>query len=97
MPISLYVKSPFILVVNPNLPVKTVPEFIKYAKESQAAAELRSVGAGGLQHLSMEFAKQRFGFDDDACAVPQHRTVGHRHRRGPRRRWASSRPAPRCR
>ena len=28
VPISLYVKSPFILVVNPNLPFKTVPEFI---------------------------------------------------------------------
>ena len=29
VPISLYVKSPFILVVNPALPAKTVPEFIK--------------------------------------------------------------------
>jgi tripartite-type tricarboxylate transporter receptor subunit TctC len=28
VPISLYVKSPFILVVNPDLPVKTVPDLI---------------------------------------------------------------------
>src|SRR4051794_1209070 len=33
VPISYYVKSPFILVVDPKLPVNTVPEFIKYAKE----------------------------------------------------------------
>src|SRR3954468_3317862 len=32
VPISLYVKSPFILVVNPDLPVKTVPELIAYVK-----------------------------------------------------------------
>ena len=63
VPISLYVKSPFILVVNPDLPFKTVAEFIKYAKEASAPLNYASVGAGGLQHLSMEFAKQRFGFD----------------------------------
>jgi tripartite-type tricarboxylate transporter receptor subunit TctC len=34
VPVSFYVKSPFILVVNPDLPVKTVPELIKLAKES---------------------------------------------------------------
>ena len=41
MPISLYLKSPFILIVNPTLPVQSVPELIKYAKESPAAAELQ--------------------------------------------------------
>ena len=35
VPISLYVKSPFILVVNPDLPVKSVPELIRYVKENQ--------------------------------------------------------------
>jgi tripartite-type tricarboxylate transporter receptor subunit TctC len=63
IPISLYVKSPFILVANPEQPFKTVPEFIKYAKEAPAPINYASVGAGGLQHLSMEFAKQRFGFN----------------------------------
>src|SRR3954451_20456310 len=32
VPIALYVKSPFILVVNPALPVHSVPELIKYVK-----------------------------------------------------------------
>lgn len=63
IPISLYVKSPFILVANPALPFKTVAEFIKYAKEAPTPINYASVGAGGLQHLSMEFAKQRFGFN----------------------------------
>ena len=35
IPISLYVKSPFVLVVNPDLPVKTVADLIKYIKENQ--------------------------------------------------------------
>src|SRR5947209_7273465 len=33
-PIALYVKSPFVLVVNPALPVRSVPDLIKLAKES---------------------------------------------------------------
>jgi tripartite-type tricarboxylate transporter receptor subunit TctC len=72
IPISLYVKSPFILVVNPNIPAKTVPEFIKVAKESNPPLNYASVGAGALQHLSMEFAKQRFGFN--AVHVPYRNT-----------------------
>src|SRR5258708_8165164 len=34
VPISLYVKSPFILVTNPALPPKPVPEFITLPQES---------------------------------------------------------------
>jgi len=63
IPISLYVKSPFILVVNPALPAKTVPELLKHAKETIPPLNYASVGAGGLQHLSMEFTKNRFGLE----------------------------------
>src|SRR3954464_6303612 len=35
VPLSLYVKSPFILVVNPELPVKSVPELIAHVKANQ--------------------------------------------------------------
>lgn len=59
VPISFYVKSPFILVVNPDLPAKTVPELIKLAKEKELSYS--SPGAGVAQHLSMEYMKQRFG------------------------------------
>ena len=44
VPISHYLTSPFILVVNPALPVHTVPEFIKYAKAQADAAELQHAG-----------------------------------------------------
>jgi tripartite-type tricarboxylate transporter receptor subunit TctC len=72
-PICLYVKSPLILVVNPtNVPVKTVPEFIAHAKKANPPLKYASVGAGAFQHISMEFAKQRFGFD--AQHVPYRQT-----------------------
>ena len=84
MPISFYVKSPFVLVVDPALPVKTVPELIKYAKESATPLNYSSPGAGVAQHLSMEFMKQRFGLKHDARALSQHAAVDHRHRGRPR-------------
>lgn len=63
VPISLYVKSPFILVVNPQLPVKSVPELIKHIKDSKTPLTYSSPGAGTALHLSAEYMKQRFGVD----------------------------------
>jgi tripartite-type tricarboxylate transporter receptor subunit TctC len=63
IPISYYVKSPMILVVNPDLPAKNVPELIKLAKESGKPLTYSSPGAGVAQHLSMEYMKKRFGLD----------------------------------
>ena len=60
VPLAWYVKSPFILIVNPALPIKTVPELLKYAKEAKTPLNVSTPGAGTLQHLSMEFVKQRF-------------------------------------
>ena len=62
-PISFYVKSPFILVVNNDLPVKTVPELIKYAKETQTPVTFASTGIGTGLHLAGEYMKQRFGLN----------------------------------
>jgi tripartite-type tricarboxylate transporter receptor subunit TctC len=62
-PIALYVKSPFILVVNPDLPIKSVPDLIKYAKESKTPLTYSSPGAGTALHLSVEYMKQRYGLD----------------------------------
>ncbi|MGH6770339.1 MAG: Bug family tripartite tricarboxylate transporter substrate binding protein [Xanthobacteraceae bacterium] len=60
IPVSFYVKSPFILIVNPALPVKSVPDLIKLAKESKTPLTFSSPGAGVAQHLSIEYLKQRF-------------------------------------
>ena len=73
VPISLYVKSPFILSTYPGLPAKTVPEFIKLAKASNPPLTYASIGAGSLQQMSMEFAKKRFGFE--ATHVPYRSTA----------------------
>jgi tripartite-type tricarboxylate transporter receptor subunit TctC len=60
-PISLYVKSPLVLVVDPTLPIKSVPELIKFAKASAKPLTYSTPGAGAFQHLSTEFMAQRFG------------------------------------
>jgi tripartite-type tricarboxylate transporter receptor subunit TctC len=73
VPISYYVKSPFILVVNPTLPFKTVPEFVKYARDIKPPLNYTTLGAGGIQHLTMEYAKLRLQFD--ANQIP-YRTTG---------------------
>src|SRR5262245_17482833 len=63
VPISHYVKSPFVLIVAPSLPVGTVAEFIKYAKERPGKLSYGSSGIGGAPHLTGEWLKQKFGFD----------------------------------
>jgi putative tricarboxylic transport membrane protein len=63
VPISFYVKSPFILVVNPDLPAKSVPELIKHIKDSKSPLSYSSPGAGVAQHLSIEYMKKRFELD----------------------------------
>src|SRR3954449_4690969 len=63
VPLSLYVKSPFILVVNPDLPAKSVPDLIAYVKQNQGKLSYSSPGAGVAQHLSMEYMKNQFGLE----------------------------------
>jgi tripartite-type tricarboxylate transporter receptor subunit TctC len=72
VPVSFYVKSPFILVVNPDLPAKSVPELIKLAKERTDPLSYSTPGAGVAQHLSMEYLKQRF--DVNMTHVPYRST-----------------------
>ena len=61
VPISLYVKSPLVLVVDPALPIKSVSDLIEYAKKSANPLTYSTPGAGAFQHLSTEFMGQRFG------------------------------------
>lgn len=63
VPISLYLKSPFILVVNPALPIHSVPELIAYIKQRPGQVSYSSSSIGGAPHLSAEYLKQRFGLD----------------------------------
>ena len=62
VPISHYVKSPFVLIVTPSLPVKSTKELLAYVKEHPGLSYSTS-GVGGAPHLTGELLKQRFGFD----------------------------------
>ena len=50
-PVSLLGREPGVLVVHPSLPVKTVEEFIAYAKERPGKIDYASSGNGSGQHL----------------------------------------------
>jgi tripartite-type tricarboxylate transporter receptor subunit TctC len=53
---------PFALVVSPSLPVKTLAEFIAYAKSNPGLA-FGSAGNGSPQHLGAEMLKAASGID----------------------------------
>jgi tripartite-type tricarboxylate transporter receptor subunit TctC len=56
-PIGLMAKVPNILVVNPKMPVKTVEEYIRYAKDAPNGVTFASSGSGSSIHLSGEMFK----------------------------------------
>jgi tripartite-type tricarboxylate transporter receptor subunit TctC len=53
-PISLIANAPTILVVNPSLPVNSVPELIAYLKSHPSGINYASYGAGSGPHLAAE-------------------------------------------
>ena len=61
VPLSHYLKSPFVLVVNPDLPIKSVPDLIAYVKARPGKIAFSSTSIGGAPHLSGEYINQRFG------------------------------------
>ncbi len=61
VPVSLYLKSPFVLIVNPALPVKSVPELIKFMKGRPGELAYSSTGHGGAPRLATEMFLQSFG------------------------------------
>lgn len=53
-PIGLMASTPFILVVHPSLPVKSVKDFVALAKQKPGQLLFASTGNGGTPHLAME-------------------------------------------
>jgi tripartite-type tricarboxylate transporter receptor subunit TctC len=51
-PVSLIAAPPYILVVNPSLPVKSTAELIAYAKANKGKLSYGSSGVGSASHLS---------------------------------------------
>jgi tripartite-type tricarboxylate transporter receptor subunit TctC len=62
-PVSQIAVAPNIFVVNPGLPVTTIPEFIAYAKARPGQLSYASGGNGSSSHMSMELLKSMAGID----------------------------------
>ena len=62
-PVASISREPNVMVVNPSLPAKTVPEFIAYAKANQDKINYASAGIGSSQHMSGELFKMMAGID----------------------------------
>jgi tripartite-type tricarboxylate transporter receptor subunit TctC len=60
-PISLFSREPGVLVVNPDMPVHTLAEFIDYIKAHPGQINYASSGNGSAQQLFMEMFLTRAG------------------------------------
>jgi len=60
-PIALIAETPQVLVVNPNLPVKSVAELVAYAKANPGKLNYSTGGIGTLPHLTAEYFKRLTG------------------------------------
>src|SRR5437879_2468094 len=62
-PISVVAAVPYVLVVDPKLPVKTVQEFIALVKASPGKMNYASAGNGSTHHFCGELLKSMTGID----------------------------------
>jgi len=62
-PIALITRIPFLLVVNPSLPIKSVADLIKLAKKDPGRLSYASGGPGSPHHLFTELFKSMTGID----------------------------------
>lgn len=63
VPVHTVAVNQFVLAVNPQLPVRSFPEFIDYARKSNPPLAYASGGNGSQHHLTMEMLKQRAGIN----------------------------------
>jgi tripartite-type tricarboxylate transporter receptor subunit TctC len=60
-PVAGISREPIVLVVNPAVPAKTVPEFISYAKANPGKLNMASSGIGSATHVIGELFKMISG------------------------------------
>jgi tripartite-type tricarboxylate transporter receptor subunit TctC len=61
VPIAGFIRFPNVVVVNPDVPVKTIPELIAYAKANPGKLNMASSGNGSTIHMSGELFKMMTG------------------------------------
>ena len=62
-PLALVARQPFVLVVNPQVPVHTVPELLDWLRRKRDAANYGAANPGGSNHLAGELLRQRAGVE----------------------------------
>jgi tripartite-type tricarboxylate transporter receptor subunit TctC len=60
-PVAGLIRFPNVIVVNPSVPARTVPEFIAYAKADPGKINMASAGNGSTIHVSGELFKMMAG------------------------------------
>jgi tripartite-type tricarboxylate transporter receptor subunit TctC len=61
VPVASITRQPYVMVVNPSVPAKTVPELIVYAKANPGKLNMASSGIGTGTHLAGELFKAMTG------------------------------------
>ena len=91
-PVTLIAASPNVLVVNPEVPAKSVKELIALIKANPGKYSYAQPALGSTPHLGGELFKMTFNLDLRWCRFPAPRP------RSPRPSAATRRsPSPRCR
>ena len=61
VPVAFLGYTPFVVVVHPSIPVKTIPELVAYAKANPGKLNFASQGAGTAPHLAFELFRMMTG------------------------------------
>ncbi len=60
-PVAGIIRVPMVILLNPSVPAKTVPEFIDYAKANPGKINMASAGNGSAPHMAGELFKMMAG------------------------------------
>ena len=62
-PVASIGGTPYVMVINPSVPAKTIPEFIAYAKANPSKINMGSSGSGSVSHVFGERFKMMTGIN----------------------------------
>ena len=62
-PVAAVARTLFVMIINPSVPAKSVPEFIAYAKANPGKINMASQGSGTAPHVFGELFKMMAGVD----------------------------------